>query len=86
MNRNALLLAAATSLTPFPALAVHSAPTGMEQLAADAPDQHDTGAHHDEADEIIGTGVRRGAADVLGGVSILDSASGAEPAGDGSAG
>ena len=31
-------------------------------------------AHHDHSDEVVVTGVRKRAADVLGGISVLDSA------------
>jgi iron complex outermembrane receptor protein len=78
------LLALSIALAPAPAfaqLAPADSGTRVDLEAgaappADAEAQADDSAHedhHDHADEIVVTGVRRKAGDVLGGISVLDS-------------
>lgn len=63
-----MLLLAACAIVPIPVLAQSTAPNT-------APATDDQEPHHDhQGDEIIVTGVRRTAGDVLGGVSVLDRA------------
>ena len=73
MITSRLALAAALVALPFPAYAagasVDAAATAPAPKEGSAED-----AHHDHNDEVIITGVRRKAADVLGGISVLDSA------------
>jgi iron complex outermembrane receptor protein len=66
MTRSASLLALSIALLSSPALAQTT-----EQAPAAPATAHDDD-HHDHADEIVVTGVRRKAGDVLGGLSVLD--------------
>ncbi len=74
-----LALAAALIALPVPVLAadvsVDATGTTSAGAATEAP-QPGTAedAHHDHGDDIVVTGVRKRAADVLGGISVLDSA------------
>ena len=77
MTRSIYPLAALAILLPLnPAYADSgSAPaeaTGAD--SADAPPPTAEAEHHDHDDEIVVTGVRRNAGDVLGGISVLDKA------------
>ena len=74
MTRRISLLALAIALAPSSAFAqsatAASATTGATDASAEAAQADD---HHDHDDEIVVTGVRRKAGDVLGGLSVLDS-------------
>lgn len=76
MISSRLALAAALAGLPFPAIAGGaSGDTADVAATTQAPQQgRAEGAHHDHDDEVIVTGVKRRAADVLGGISVLDSA------------
>ncbi|HEU0309921.1 MAG TPA: TonB-dependent receptor [Sphingomicrobium sp.] len=65
MTRSASLLALSIALLPAPALAQAEA-TQVPATTAPADD------HHDHEDEIVVTGIRMKAGDVLGGLSVLD--------------
>ncbi len=70
--RSISLLAVAVALTPAPAWAesaTGSAGAATNSAAAEAQPHHDD----EEGEEIVVTGVRRKAGDVLGGLSVLDS-------------
>ncbi|NUT00262.1 MAG: TonB-dependent receptor [Sphingomonas sp.] len=79
MISSRLALSAALAALPVPALAT-AAPSDTTDNAitgasADAPKPGTAeDAHHDHGDDIVVTGVRKRAADVLGGISVLDSA------------
>ena len=77
MTRSIYPLAALAVLLPLnPAYADSGSATAEATGAdsADAPTPTAEGAHHDHDDEIVVTGVRRNAGDVLGGISVLDKA------------
>ena len=65
------LLALSAALVPSPSLAQRptAEDAGTSAQAVDPTDED----HHDHSDEIVVTGVRRKAGDVLGGLSVLDS-------------
>ena len=65
MTRSISLLALAISLAPSAAMA-QTAPTASITETAQDDD------HHEHSDEIVVTGIRRKAGDVLGGISVLD--------------
>lgn len=74
-----LALAAALTTLPVPVLAAETSvdATGATSAGAAAEAPHPgtaEDAHHDHGDDIVVTGVRKRAADVLGGISVLDSA------------
>ena len=68
MLRSASLLAIAIVLLP-PAALAQMAPADADTSATTAPDEE----HHDHNEDIVVTGIRRKAGDVLGGLSVLDS-------------
>lgn len=68
MRRSASLLAIAMVSVPSTGLA-QPAPADAETAVAAAPDDE----HHDHNEDIVVTGIRRKAGDVLGGLSVLDS-------------
>ena len=78
MIASRLALAAALGVSPFPAFAAPtlvSAETTAAGTTAEAPTPGSAeSAHHEQSDEIIVTGIRRKANDVLGGISVLDEA------------
>jgi iron complex outermembrane receptor protein len=83
MSQPLYSLAALAALLPFgPACAAvdtgsrpaAAAETPADSASAEAPPATAQGAHRDHDDEIVVTGVRRSAGDVLGGVSVLDKA------------
>ena len=77
MNRSSIslaALAAALAIPPAPALA--EAATEVAMTAAEAAPEPGSAAqaHHEGAEQIVVTGVRRKTADALGGVTVLDQA------------
>ena len=78
MITSSLALAAAIAGIPFPAFAADAADATLAGAATAAPtpgsaeDAHH--AHDEDNGEVIVTGVRRRAQDVLGGISVLDAA------------
>ena len=77
MNRSSIslaALAAALAIPPAPALA--EAATEVAMTAAEAAPEPGSAAqaHHEGAEQITVTGVRRKTADALGGVTVLDQA------------
>ena len=81
MFRSSLSLAALATALASPALGqVASSPTATiaaveaSGVAAEAEPGSAAHAHHDEEEQLVVTGVRRSAGDVLGGVSVLDKA------------
>ena len=69
MFRSASLLALSIAILATPA----QAQTVVTDPAAPLPPATQDGDHHDHHDDIVVTGVRRKAADVLGGITVLDS-------------
>jgi iron complex outermembrane receptor protein len=78
MTRSFYPLAVLAALSPFhPAYADSGSASAAEAVgagSADAPAPTAEAAHRDHDDEIVVTGVRRNAGDVLGGISVLDKA------------
>jgi len=68
MTRSASFFALSIALLPAPALAQ----TELAPAAPTAPQTAQDDDHHDHSDEIVVTGIRRKAGDVLGGLSVLD--------------
>ena len=70
MISSRIALAVAISLYAVPAMADAAVDAATQPQPGRAQEAH----HNDHADEIIVTGVRRRAEDVLGGISVLDEA------------
>ncbi|MGH6706468.1 MAG: TonB-dependent receptor plug domain-containing protein, partial [Sphingomicrobium sp.] len=70
MTRSISLIALSIALLPAPGRAEPADETGADSVAA-ADQQH---LQHDDHEDIVVTGMRRKAEDVLGGVSVLDGA------------
>ena len=75
MLRNASLLALAVAMVPAPALAEGVTENGLAtETTTESTNEAADAQHHDEgAEDIVVTGTRRKAGDVLGGLSVLDS-------------
>lgn len=79
MISSRLALGAALTFLSFPAWAaetsVASNDASSTNAGSDAPQPGSADdAHHDHSDEVVVTGIRKRASDVLGGISVLDSA------------